>query len=94
MELLPRHGLMFCPVQRVHEVLGDPQALINHYVVPFHHPALGEVQLPGYPAHFSACGADTRGLAPAIGQHTDEILREAGYSDADIRELRQGRVIR
>ncbi len=93
MERLPRHGLMFCPVQRVHEVLDDPQALINHYVVPFSHPALGEVKLPGYPAHFSACGADTRGLAPVIGQHTEEILRQMGYTDSQILELRQAGVV-
>ena len=85
---------MFCSVQHISEVMSDPQALANHYVVPFDHPTQGRVKLPGYPVQFSACRSGTRSAAPTLGQHTDEILREIGYGDSEIDELRQENVIR
>jgi len=44
---------------------------------------------------FTIEGADKRAphKAPTIGQHTDEILREAGFSDADISGLRASRAV-
>jgi crotonobetainyl-CoA:carnitine CoA-transferase CaiB-like acyl-CoA transferase len=94
MELLPSAGLMFGPVNRVEEVLTDPQALANEYVVTYAHPVAGRVTVPGYPAHFSVNGAGVRGPAPALGEHTDEVLLSLGYSQDDLRALRDRGVIR
>jgi crotonobetainyl-CoA:carnitine CoA-transferase CaiB-like acyl-CoA transferase len=93
MEIFRKRGLMFCSVQHILEVPGDPQALANDYVVPFDHPVLGSIQIPGYPVHFSACKAGTRSAAPRLGEHTDQILRELGYADPDIDTLRAEGVI-
>jgi len=94
MEIFEQHGLMFTPIQTVKEVLSDPQALVNDYVVEFDHPELGKVKIPGYPAGFSECAAGTRSHAPGIGEHTLAILKEAGYSDEDIEALKEGGVVR
>jgi crotonobetainyl-CoA:carnitine CoA-transferase CaiB-like acyl-CoA transferase len=94
MEIFRKRGLMFCSVQHILEVPGDPQALANDYVVPFDHPALGSIQIPGYPVDFSACRAGTRSAAPRLGEHTDQVLRELGYADPDIDTLRTAGVIR
>jgi crotonobetainyl-CoA:carnitine CoA-transferase CaiB-like acyl-CoA transferase len=92
--LLQKRGLMFCPVQHISEVPDDPQAVENRYCVPFSHPVLGEVPLPGYPIHFSAQTAGTTAAAPQIGEHTDEILSGLGYSAAEIASLRESGAIK
>ncbi|MBM4310303.1 MAG: CoA transferase [Deltaproteobacteria bacterium] len=89
-----RNGLMFTPVQHIGEVLDDPQALENAYVVEFDHPAHGRVKLPGYPARFSAAQAGMRAAAPAPGEHSREILLGLGYGEDDLAELREQEVIR
>ena len=87
-------GLMFGPVQRIEDVLTDPQALNNGYVVDFEHPSLGKVKIPGYPVQFRTSYAGTRASAPALGEHTDSIMKEIGYSDQEIGTLRKAGVIR
>ncbi len=94
MTIFEKHGLMFTPIQTVKEVLSDPQALINDYIVEFDHPEHGSIKIPGYPIRFSRCSAGTSAPAPGMGEHTDLVLRGAGYSDSEIRELREGDVVK
>jgi len=93
-DLFQGNGLMFTPVQNIAEVFDDPQALANDYVVEFEHPAHGRVKLPGYPAHFSAAGGGMRTAAPALGEHSREVLLGLGYSEADVAALREQDVVR
>ena len=83
---------MFAPVQDLDEVLVDPQALENGYVVDFEHPTLGKVKLPGFPIHFSANTAGTHGAAPRLGQDTDQVLKELGCGTEEIRALRSDNI--
>jgi len=85
---------MFGPVQQIEDVVRDPQALSNGYMVDFDHRSLGKVKIPGYPVQFSSSQAGTRSSAPALGEHTDSIMKEIGYSDQEIAEARQAGVIR
>lgn len=93
MKIFVARGLMFCPVQQVTEIQNDPQALDNRYMVDFQDPDFGKIRIAGYPIHFSAHSAGTRSLAPALGQHTREILRELDYSEEDIESLKKEGVI-
>ena len=94
MAIFLSRGLMFCSIQKYDEIATDPQALANDYMVPFEYPDLGEVMIPGYPAHFSACRAGTRKSAPSMGEDTDVILREAGYSQEEIAALKESGVVK
>lgn len=94
MEIFVGRGLMFCPVQQVTEIQNDPQALINKYMVDFQDPELGKLRIAGYPIHFSANAAGTRSLAPALGQHTMDIMGELGYSVEEIDLLKEEGIIR
>jgi len=94
MEIFQPLGLMFCSVLHIQEVANDPQAIVNDYVVPFNHPSMGNINIPGYPIHFSENSAGTRSSAPSIGEHTDEILQGIGYSPEEIEDLRKKGVIK
>lgn len=94
MDIFYENGLMFCAVKTLQEVETDPQAITNNYVVPFDHPVHGRLNIPGYPAHFSEFSAGPRSHAPAIGEHTDQVLGEMGYADEAIRRLREEGVVR
>ena len=94
MEKFLPHGLMFCAVQNILDVKTDPQALANDYLVPFEHPHQGTIQIPGYPIKFSGCHAGTRAAAPQLGEHTNLVLQEAGFSVEEIERLRDEGVVK
>jgi crotonobetainyl-CoA:carnitine CoA-transferase CaiB-like acyl-CoA transferase len=94
MEIFQAEGLMFCPIQHIHEVPTDAQALENGYLAEFDHPVQGSVTIPGYPVQFSACNAGTRRAAPRLGEHSEEILQQLGLSDSEIKKLRSDGIVK
>ncbi|MEK6193176.1 MAG: CoA transferase [Deltaproteobacteria bacterium] len=94
MEILSKAELIFCPIQKISDVKSDPQAIANNYVTPFKHRTLGDIQIPGYPVHFSACEAGTHADAPRLGEHTDEILVDLGYAPEEIERYRKEEIVR
>ncbi|MCP4751451.1 MAG: CoA transferase [Proteobacteria bacterium] len=93
-ELSTEAGLMFAPVQDIKDVVDDPQAIANNYVVDFDHPSFGKMVVPGYPIDFSTFSAGMRSSAPHIGEHTDKVLGELGFTDQEIGQLKKDRIIR
>ena len=75
------------PVRELHEVKDDPQVIASGIVRTFDHSPLGPVHQPRPAPLFDGDAIDPAQSAPRLGQHTDEILREAGWSDAEIKEL-------
>jgi crotonobetainyl-CoA:carnitine CoA-transferase CaiB-like acyl-CoA transferase len=57
------------------------------------HPTEGKIRQARPPARFSASPAGVRRLAPRLGEHTREVLREVGYGDAEIEGLVEKKVI-
>ena len=53
-------------------------------VVEVEQPELGTVRQLGHPVKLSRTPADPTRPAPAFGEHTEEVLREAGYSAAEV----------
>jgi crotonobetainyl-CoA:carnitine CoA-transferase CaiB-like acyl-CoA transferase len=71
-------------VQRIDEVLADPQTQARSMVVEQDHPIAGRVKLPNLPFRFSECDTSPRCPAPLIGQHNRVIAEGLGYSAAEV----------
>jgi len=81
-------GVPCGPVYDYGEVVEDPQVLANDYIVPVDHPRFGPLRVVGVPVQLSRTPGAVAGVAPAVGEHTNAILGELGYSAAEIEALR------
>jgi formyl-CoA transferase len=70
------------------EVLADPHLRARDMIVEVKHPGRGSYLTVGNPIKLAA-SPTTIGPSPLLGEHRDEILRELGYTDADIKEMRE-----
>jgi formyl-CoA transferase len=93
LKIFTEGGLMFSRVQRFQEVLQDPQAAANGYIVDVDHPHLGQVRLPGYPISFGKDAVSPYQPAPSLGQHTDEVLASLGFGPDEIASFRERNVV-
>jgi crotonobetainyl-CoA:carnitine CoA-transferase CaiB-like acyl-CoA transferase len=91
--LLEPAGVPCAPVLTRKEVVRHPQTLANDVLVEYDHPVAGRLRQTRTAARFERTPAAHRFGAPTLGQHTDEILREAGLADADIAALRAGGIV-
>ena len=80
-------------VQRIDEVLDDPQIKARGMVIEQDHPALGKIKLPNLPFHFSGCDTTVTQVAPDLGQHNAEIAHSLGFSDDDIAAMQADGVL-
>jgi crotonobetainyl-CoA:carnitine CoA-transferase CaiB-like acyl-CoA transferase len=71
-------------VQRIDEVLADPQIAARGMVIEQEHPVVGKVRLPNLPFRFSDCDITCKVPAPLLGQHNREIAADLGFAAADI----------
>ncbi len=80
------------PLYNLIEAGNDPDAIANRYTITVDHPKYGKIREVGYPWKFSKTPARA-GIAPELGEHTVPILKNLGYKDAQIEELRNKGVI-
>ncbi|MFN0091626.1 MAG: CaiB/BaiF CoA transferase family protein [Acidimicrobiales bacterium] len=86
-------GLPAGPVLSVAEMHADPQTIARDMVVSVPHATLGETTALGLPVKLSETPGAVRTGAPLLGQHSREILAEAGFSDAEIAALGEAGVV-
>jgi formyl-CoA transferase len=81
-------------LRAVPELLVDPQALANGTLATVAHPTLGPVRQLGVPVRLAGTPGGPPGPPPAISEHADAILAEAGVPAPEIARLRQTGVVR
>jgi crotonobetainyl-CoA:carnitine CoA-transferase CaiB-like acyl-CoA transferase len=86
-------GVPVGPVHTIGEALSHPQTLARGMVVDLVHPEAGATRALGCPVHFSETPASVRRPAPRLGEHTREVLAEAGYSQPEIDALLRDGVV-
>jgi len=93
LELLERHGVPCGPINDYAEVMADPHVRARELVVDTDHPTLGRVETLGTPVKLSDTPLMPGRPAPTLGQHTDELLGEAGFDPDEIVGLRDAGVV-
>ena len=81
------------PLYDVQEVFDDPQVRHLGLPVELHHPKKGKVRLTGSAVTLKETPISYAAAPPMLGEHTDEILKSAGYSATDIAQLREAKVV-
>jgi len=88
LERLEMAGLAYGEVRSIAEVVGHPQVAARRMAVSTDSP-VGELPLIRFPL----AAADSNRRLPALGEHTDEVLEEAGYSREEVARLRREGVV-
>ncbi len=74
-------------VYTLDELSTDPQLIHRNMILELDHPELGKVKQPGISVKLSQTPGSIRSFGPALGQHTDEVMLDLGYSKERIEEL-------
>ena len=87
LERLDANDVPCAPVLSRPEILENEQIKANKLISQYEHPGLGQIRQPRPGAKFSRSDMRKEPIAPALGQHSEEILRDLGLPGAAIREL-------
>ncbi len=94
LDAINKAGVPCGPINNIAETFAEPQTRHLGIARPIHHPTLGEIKVVGQPINLSANPQPAAlGPTPDLGQHTDAILTELGYSAGAIADLRARGVV-
>jgi len=86
-ERLETHGVPCAPVLTRREAIRHPQIEANGILLECDHPQAGRLRQARNPAQFFATPSELRFSAPGLGEHSREILTEAGFSAEEIDDM-------
>lgn len=92
-EILNAAGVPAGPIYKLDEMFADPQVRETGIVQPLEHPKLGRVEILGQPIGLSRTPAQIRRAPPELGEHSEEVLTEAGFGADEIARLRASGII-
>jgi formyl-CoA transferase len=91
--VLNEAGVPCGPIYSMDQVFADPQVQHLQAAATVKHPVLGDIRVVNQAVGLSRTPATMVSATPEIGQHTDEVLAEVGYSAAEIATLRQKKAV-
>ncbi|MDN3988740.1 CaiB/BaiF CoA transferase family protein [Zwartia vadi] len=92
-EIFDVTGVPVGPVHSIEQAFSHPQAIAREMVVESMHPKAGLVKGVGFPIKFSEQPRTAVLPAPELGEHTVQVLREFGFMDAEIEDLKRDHVV-
>jgi CoA:oxalate CoA-transferase len=91
--LFRERDLMISKVNSYADIVSDPQAQANGYVIEMEDAAAGRIKVVGSPFQFSATAVRPQGPPPELAQHTEEVLLEFGYGWEEIARWREDGIV-
>jgi crotonobetainyl-CoA:carnitine CoA-transferase CaiB-like acyl-CoA transferase len=91
--LLMTKDVCLTPVKTLDEVFTDPHVRHRKLVYDMDYPMLGIIKQLAFPIKFSEIQTDLRNPPPSLGQHTDLILSELGFSETQVKQFRAEGVV-
>lgn len=91
--LLESNGVPSAPVKTIDELVRDPHLIARNMVADVVHPVAGPTRIPGIPTKLEDSPDTIERPSPVLGQHTEEVLLEIGYSKEKVQELREQGII-
>jgi crotonobetainyl-CoA:carnitine CoA-transferase CaiB-like acyl-CoA transferase len=88
-ERLRSHRIWCAPVNTLDQAIADPATRHLSPFLEMDHPRAGRVKVIKHPVRYGAGEPELRRTPPELGEHTNEVLRELGYSDEDIARISQ-----
>ncbi|MBI5947042.1 MAG: CoA transferase [Chloroflexi bacterium] len=83
------------PANNILDIIADPHVAIRGMLPEIGQPGLDHpVRVPGSPIKMTETPAGPRGRGPLLGEHTDAVLAEAGFTPAEVAAFRAGHAIR
>ena len=86
-DALENVDILCAPVKDIEAALNDPQVAHNQMVVDMRDPEVGAIRTVGIPVKLEGTPGSVRRTPPRLGQHTNEVLAELGFSPEEIRTL-------
>jgi crotonobetainyl-CoA:carnitine CoA-transferase CaiB-like acyl-CoA transferase len=93
LRILDEADVPAAPILDKDEVFDEPQMRANDMIVSVDHPKVGTTDMFGVPVKLSMTPGCIRRASPLLGEHTDEIMADLGYTDAEVERLREEAVI-
>jgi crotonobetainyl-CoA:carnitine CoA-transferase CaiB-like acyl-CoA transferase len=93
LRILDEADVPAAPILDKDEVFDEPQMRANDMIVSVDHPKVGTTDMFGVPVKLSMTPGCIRRASPLLGEHTDEIMADLGYTDAEVEQLREEAVI-
>lgn len=91
--LLESAGVPCGPINNVEEVINSPHTVARDMIIGVDHPVAGKIRLAGCPIKSSLTPLSVQRPAPTVGQDTETILKEVGYSESDIKSFKVKAII-
>jgi formyl-CoA transferase len=92
-ELFEANGIPCGPINTIDQVFADPQVKHLGMATKMHSPYVGETQVVASAINISGFSKAIRTHSPDPGEHSDEILKSVGYTEAELDDMRQKGVI-
>jgi len=88
--LLDANDIPVTPLNDIQSLLDDPHLNDTGFFRLVDHPTEGRLRMTDVPGSWTASQPSVRSLSPGLGEHTAEVLREAGLTDAEVERLAAG----